>query len=133
MFLDPILNFFGASANTLKYARDYMEIILYGNVITHLYFGLNSIIRSSGNPKMAMGLTLFTVILNSIPPDIHFHIRDGCARSRFGDGDLPGRLAGIFNPLLHTEGQCPATAERVLQSGVENREGFIVNRHGPFR
>ena len=43
-----------------------MEIILYGNVITHLYFGLNSIIRSSGNPKMAMGLTLFTVILNSI-------------------------------------------------------------------
>ena len=66
MFLDPILYFFGASANTLKYARDYMEIILYGNVITHLYFGLNSIIRSSGNPKMAMGLTLFTVILNSI-------------------------------------------------------------------
>lgn len=58
MFLDPILYFFGASANTLKYARDYMEIILYGNVITHLYFGLNSIIRSSGNPKMAMGLTL---------------------------------------------------------------------------
>lgn len=66
MFLDPILYFFGASANTLKYARDYMEIFLYGNVITHLYFGLNSIIRSSGNPKMAMGLTLFTVILNSI-------------------------------------------------------------------
>lgn len=66
MFLDPILYFFGASENTLKYARDYMEIILYGNVITHLYFGLNSVIRSSGNPKMAMGLTLFTVILNSI-------------------------------------------------------------------
>ena len=65
-FLDPILYFFGASANTLKYARDYMEIILYGNVITHLYFGLNNIIRSSGNPKMAMGLTLFTVIFNSI-------------------------------------------------------------------
>lgn len=66
MFLDPILYFFGASDNTLKYARDYMEIILYGNVITHLYFGLNSVIRSSGNPRMAMGLTLFTVILNSI-------------------------------------------------------------------
>ena len=65
-FLDPILYFFGASANTLEYARNYMEIILYGNVITHLYFGLNNIIRSSGNPKMAMGLTLFTVILNSI-------------------------------------------------------------------
>ena len=66
MFLDPILYFFGASENTLQYARDYMEIILYGNVVTHLYFGLNSVIRSSGNPKMAMGLTLFTVIFNSI-------------------------------------------------------------------
>lgn len=66
VFLDPILTFFGASPNTLPFARDYMRIILYGNVVTHLYFGLNSIIRSSGNPKLAMGLTLFTVIFNSI-------------------------------------------------------------------
>jgi putative MATE family efflux protein len=66
VYLDPILTFFGASPNTLPFARDYMRIILYGNVVTHLYFGLNSIIRSSGNPKLAMGLTLFTVIFNSI-------------------------------------------------------------------
>ena len=54
LYLDPILTFFGASPNTLPFARDYMRIILYGNVVTHLYFGLNSIIRSSGNPKLAM-------------------------------------------------------------------------------
>jgi len=66
VWLDPILMFFGASEKTLPYARDYMFIILLGNVITHLYFGLNSMLRSSGNPKMAMGLTLFTVISNSI-------------------------------------------------------------------
>ena len=65
-FLDPILMFFGASENTIPFARDYMQIILFGNVVTHLYFGLNSVIRSSGNPKLAMGLTLFTVISNSI-------------------------------------------------------------------
>lgn len=65
-FLDPILTFFGASPNTLPFAREYMEIILIGNVITHLYFGLNALIRSSGNPKLAMGLTLFTVISNTI-------------------------------------------------------------------
>ena len=65
-FLDPILRFFGASDNTLPYARDYMLIILLGNVITHLYFGLNGIIRTSGHPKTAMGLTLFTVISNAI-------------------------------------------------------------------
>ncbi len=66
MFLDPILRFFGASEATLPYAREYMRIILWGNVITHLYFGLNSAMRSSGRPKTAMGLTLFTVIFNSL-------------------------------------------------------------------
>lgn len=65
-FLDPILYFFGASDNTIFYAREYMSIILYGNVVTHLYFGFNGLIRSSGHPKTAMGLTLFTVISNAI-------------------------------------------------------------------
>ena len=66
LFLSPILRFFGASDDTLPFASDYMTIILAGNVFTHLYFGLNAVIRSSGNPRLAMGLTLFTVISNSI-------------------------------------------------------------------
>ena len=66
IFIDPILYFFGASENTLPYAKEYITIILIGNVITHLYFGLNAAMRSSGNPKKAMGLTLFTVIFNTI-------------------------------------------------------------------
>lgn len=66
IFIDPILYFFGASENTLPYAKEYMKIILYGNVITHLYFGLNAAMRSTGDPKKAMGLTIFTVILNAI-------------------------------------------------------------------
>ena len=66
VWMDPILRFFGASDNTLPFARDYMTIIAVGNAVTHLYFGLNSVIRSSGNPKLAMGLTLFTVISNAI-------------------------------------------------------------------
>ena len=65
-FLDPVLMFFGASETTLPYARDYMTYILLGNIVTHLYLGLNSLIRASGNPKTAMGLTLFTVISNTI-------------------------------------------------------------------
>ena len=65
-FLDPILYFFGASEATLPFARKYMTIILLGNVVTHLYFGFNGIIRASGNPRTAMGLTLFTVISNAI-------------------------------------------------------------------
>ena len=66
IFLDPILYFFGASPNTVGFAREYIQIILLGNVITHLYFGLNAMLRSAGNPKLAMGLTLFTVISNTI-------------------------------------------------------------------
>lgn len=66
IFLDPILYFFGASENTIQYARDYMVIILLGNTFTHLLHGFNGIIRSAGHPKTAMGLTLFTVISNAI-------------------------------------------------------------------
>ena len=76
LWLDPILTFFGASENTLPFARGYMRIILLGNVITHLYFGLNAVIRASGNPRLAMGLTLFTVISNSILDPVFIFVFD---------------------------------------------------------
>ena len=65
-FLDPILYFFGASENTLPYARSYMTIILLGNALSHLYFGLNAMLRSSGHPRQAMYATLATVIVNTL-------------------------------------------------------------------
>ena len=75
-FLSPILTFFGASPNTLPFAKDYMTIILLGNVFTHLYFGLNGVIRASGNPRTAMGLTLFTVVSNAILDPIFIFVLD---------------------------------------------------------
>lgn len=66
LFLEPILMFFGASAQTLPYAKDYMEIILLGNVVTHLYFGLNALQRAAGKPQLSMYMTIFTVIINAI-------------------------------------------------------------------
>ena len=65
-FLDPILYFFGGSDETVGYARDYMYIILLGNPITHLYLGLNAVLRSSGHPQKAMYATIATVIINTI-------------------------------------------------------------------
>lgn len=65
LFLDPILRFFGASDATLPYARDYMQVILLGNVVTHLYLGLNSVLRSSGHPQKAMFATIATVLINT--------------------------------------------------------------------
>ena len=65
-FLDPILNFFGASENTLPHAREYMRIILYGNIISHTYFALNAVLRATGLPKKAMRASIYTVIINAI-------------------------------------------------------------------
>ena len=76
IFIDPILYFFGASENTLPYAKEYITIILAGNVITHLYFGLNAAMRSSGSPKKAMGLTIFTVIFNTILDPVFIFVFD---------------------------------------------------------
>ena len=64
IFLDPILRFFGASDATLPYARDYMQVILAGNVFSHMYFGMNAILRAASKPRMAMFATIFTVIMN---------------------------------------------------------------------
>lgn len=63
-FLDPILYFFGASEHTISFARDYMEIIVLGNVITHIYFGQNAMLRSAGFPGMSMYATLLSVAVN---------------------------------------------------------------------
>lgn len=65
-FINPILYFFGASDATISYARDYMVIILLGNVITHMYLGLNAMLRSAGHPQKAMYATIGTVIINTI-------------------------------------------------------------------
>ncbi len=66
MFLNPILRFFGASDTTIPYARDFMSVILLGNVFSHMYFGMNAILRAGSKPKQAMLATIFTVIMNII-------------------------------------------------------------------
>ena len=64
LFLDPILRFFGASDATLPYARDFMRVILAGNVFSHMYFGMNAVLRAASKPQMAMLATIFTVGMN---------------------------------------------------------------------
>ena len=66
IWLDPILMAFGASEDTLLYAHEYMEIILYGNVLTHIYFGLNAMLRSAGHPRFSMAATIVAVVVNII-------------------------------------------------------------------
>lgn len=74
IWLDPILRFFGATENTLQYARDYMVIILIGNIFTHIYFGQNALLRSIGKPKVAMYSTILTVAINTALDPIFIYI-----------------------------------------------------------
>lgn len=96
-FLDPVLYFFGASDQTISYARDYMRIILYGNVITHMYLGLNSVLRSSGYPKMAMFATLLSVIVNCLLNPLFIFVLDW--------GIKGAAWATVFSQLLSLIGQ----------------------------
>ncbi|MEG2149902.1 MAG: MATE family efflux transporter [Bacteroidaceae bacterium] len=66
LFLDPILLFFGASEQTLPYARDFMQVILMGTPIFYTMIGLNNVMRATGYPKKAMLTSLLTVASNII-------------------------------------------------------------------
>lgn len=65
-FLDKILVVFGASSSTEIYARQYMQIIFAGTIVSMLSFGLNHSIRSDGSPKIAMLSMLIGAIINII-------------------------------------------------------------------
>lgn len=75
-WLDPILYAFGASDVTIAYARDYMEIILWGNILTHIYYGLNSMLRSIGHPRVSMYATILAVVVNIILDPIFIFVLD---------------------------------------------------------
>lgn len=64
IFLDEILLFFGATPETLPYAREFMEIILYATPISYLFIGLNNVMRATGYPRKAMVSALISVGVN---------------------------------------------------------------------
>ena len=66
IWLKPILILFGAGEETLPYAYDYMVVLVVGNIITHLYYGLLALLRSSGYPRLAMIIPIITIVLNAI-------------------------------------------------------------------
>ncbi len=92
LFLTPILRFFGASDQTLPYAHEYMVIILLGNVISHMYFGMNALLRAASKPKQAMFATIFTVVMNVV--------LDALFILGFGWGIRGAAIATILSQLM---------------------------------
>ncbi len=66
IFLDPILRLFGATAETLPYAREFMRVILYGTPVSYVFIGLNNIMRATGYPAKAMVSALLSVAVNVV-------------------------------------------------------------------
>ena len=65
-FLDKLLYAFGASVDTIKYAKEYMSVIFMGAWFNLPGFALNSCIRGEGNPKLAARMMITACILNII-------------------------------------------------------------------
>lgn len=76
LFLDHILLFFGATPETLPYAREFMTVILYGTPISYIFIGLNNIMRATGYPKKAMISALLSVGANIIFAPIFIFVFD---------------------------------------------------------
>jgi len=99
-FLEKILIFFGASPNTLPYAKDFMQVILAGNVITHMYMGFNNVMRASGYPVKAMTTTLMTVFVNiTLAPIFIFVLEWGIRGAAFAT--LIAQLIGFIYTVIH--------------------------------
>ncbi|NCE72575.1 MATE family efflux transporter [Odoribacter sp. Z80] len=100
IFLEPILYFFGASEDTLPYARDYMKVILYGNLITHIYMGLNEVMRASGYPQRAMAATLFAVAINGVLNALFIFVFDMGIRGA-ALGTICAQFLALLGVLVH--------------------------------
>ena len=121
-FLDPILYFFGGSDETVGYARDYMQIILLGNAVTHLYLGLNAVLRSSGHPQKAMYATIATVIINTILDPVFIY--------GFGWGIRGAAIATVLAQILALVWQFRIFSDRNellhFRRGIYRLKGKIV-------
>lgn len=116
LFLDKILYFFGASDQTIGYARDFMQIILAGSVITHMFLGLNEVLRASGYPQKAMLFMLISVAINCSLNPLFIFV--------FGWGIRGSALATVI---------AQSVALSLSLRHFSNPESFLHFKRGVFR
>ncbi|GAB6982182.1 MATE family efflux transporter [Prevotella dentasini] len=136
IFLDSILRFFGASDATLPYARSFMQIILAGNVFSHMYFGMNAVLRAASKPRHAMAATIFTVVMNILLDIVfiwwwHWGIRGAAMATVISQVMALAwqmRLFADKNELLHLQKGIyrlkPALVKNILAIGISP---FLMN------
>jgi Na+-driven multidrug efflux pump len=133
IFLEPVLYALGASRETVPYAKEFMQVILAGNVFTHLYLGLNNIMRASGYPRKAMVTTLVTVGVNLIlAPVFIFHFRLGHPWSSPGYCNSPGCGNSVCSSSLYKNRQLCTLPPRLHEIEKGDHKGDSFNRDVKF-
>lgn len=66
VFLEPILKSLGATGEVLNLSKEYSRIIYTFTIFQILSTALNPIVRTEGNPKLAMNILIICAILNGI-------------------------------------------------------------------
>lgn len=66
IYIDQILTIFGATENTLTYAREYIYVINNLVIFNFLSMGINNLIRSEGNSKLAMNSMIIGAFINIV-------------------------------------------------------------------
>lgn len=129
LVLDPVLTAFGASEHTLPYARDFMQIILYGLPVTCTMFGLNHIMRATGYPQKAMLSAVLTVGMNIIlAPIFIFWLEWGIRGEGYRHGIVTMRRYGVgVEPLPQSE-KHRAFPARDVPAALEDRLKHLFHR-----
>lgn len=65
LFKEPLLNMFGATAQTVEYARRYFNVILLSSPFSIIGYGINHFIRAEGNARIAMLSMLIGAVINT--------------------------------------------------------------------
>jgi len=89
-----LLDSFGATAETIEFANDYLDIILAGTVFQVVGFSLNNIIRAEGNARKAMYSMLISAGINMILNPVFIF--------GFGMGVKGSALATVISMLVLT-------------------------------
>lgn len=96
IFIDDILELFGATPQTLPYARDMMLYVLPGLLLTNLTFSFNNIMRASGFPVKAM-ITMFVGAgVNIILDPIFIYVLDWGIKGAAIATDIAMATSAVF-------------------------------------
>ena len=66
IFQEPMLYLFGATENTITFAKDYLTVYLFGSIFVELSLGLNYFITAQGFSTMGMVTVLIGAVINIV-------------------------------------------------------------------